>query len=112
MYCPTRSKARRERLGLTRRQLADRIGVHEVTVWRWESGEVGPSADNFVRLAHALRIPFASLLAQVDDDAMATGALIAAEIGRARSCAAEPTIRTHADAEARLIADKVRGRRG
>ena len=35
----TQLKRRRRQLGLTQRQLADRLGVTETTVARWERGE-------------------------------------------------------------------------
>lgn len=38
----TQLAARRERLGLSRQDLADLIGVNVATVWRWESGETQP----------------------------------------------------------------------
>ena len=50
----TRGEVRRarERLELTQRQLAARVGVAENTVWRWEAGErtVGGSAAILIRL--------------------------------------------------------------
>lgn len=39
MTVAERFTERRERLGLTPRQLADRLGVSERTVKRWEAGE-------------------------------------------------------------------------
>lgn len=40
---PARLKAARIAAGLTRRQLAARIGVHPATVAEWERGEAQPS---------------------------------------------------------------------
>ena len=33
----------RESMGLSHDDIADRLGVHPRTVWRWESGETKPS---------------------------------------------------------------------
>jgi transcriptional regulator with XRE-family HTH domain len=43
---PARIKAIRRRLGMTQRQLAERLGVHVVTVKKWETGayRIGRSA--------------------------------------------------------------------
>ena len=35
---PTELRAIRKRLGLTQRQFAELLGVHEVTVAKWEAG--------------------------------------------------------------------------
>lgn len=34
---------RRERIGISREALADRIGVTSTTLYRWETGRVNPS---------------------------------------------------------------------
>lgn len=39
-----RIKAFRRQVGLTQRQLADRLGVPQCTVARWETGRVAPNA--------------------------------------------------------------------
>lgn len=36
-------RAFRERLGMTQQELADALGVHYMTVGRWERGEMEPS---------------------------------------------------------------------
>ena len=38
----TQLTERRERLGLSRRELAIRVGVSHVTIWRWETLPVEP----------------------------------------------------------------------
>ncbi|MFJ2775907.1 helix-turn-helix domain-containing protein [Kitasatospora sp. NPDC087315] len=62
MFNPDRMKERRKALGLTCAQLADRLGVHETTVWRWEASEAVPSIARTAELAAALRVPFSVLL--------------------------------------------------
>lgn len=47
----------RERARLTRREIADSIGVSEVTIWRWERGRgtpTGPKGQAYCRLLHEL----------------------------------------------------------
>lgn len=46
----------RKRLGLTQRQLADRLNVEQPTVQRWESGEREPSLSKFEEIADALGV--------------------------------------------------------
>ena len=41
----------RLRLGLSTADVADRIGVHENAVQRWERGEAEPLGSNLIRLA-------------------------------------------------------------
>ena len=41
----------REQAGLTKTQLADRLGVDLSTVCKWESGVNKPTADGLLRLA-------------------------------------------------------------
>lgn len=36
-------KALREELNLTQQELADKVGVHRITVTRWELGDIQPS---------------------------------------------------------------------
>jgi transcriptional regulator with XRE-family HTH domain len=45
----------RKRVGLTRREVADRIGVKQPTVWAWEKGKARPRAEKLARLAEILR---------------------------------------------------------
>ena len=35
--------ALRQRLKMTQEQFAEKVGVHRITVWRWEAGEKEPS---------------------------------------------------------------------
>jgi transcriptional regulator with XRE-family HTH domain len=43
----------RRRAGLTQRQLADRLGLRQATIARWERGDRGVSVDNLEMVAHA-----------------------------------------------------------
>ena len=49
-----RIKELRERRGLTRIQVADRLGLSIVAVRKWERGQAYPSADKLPKLAAAL----------------------------------------------------------
>lgn len=44
----------RERMGLTQRQLADKIGVTRVAVSWWESGKQPPSREHYAALVRVL----------------------------------------------------------
>jgi transcriptional regulator with XRE-family HTH domain len=44
----------RQNAGLSQQGLADRLGVHQPDVARWESGRVMPRVDTALRLAAAL----------------------------------------------------------
>jgi len=48
---PADVKAAREALGLTQRQLAERLDVTQATVWRWESGAKRIGNPTILRLA-------------------------------------------------------------
>lgn len=58
-----RDAARRARLlaGLTQSALAARVGVHPITVTRWESGAIRPRPDMIRRLAAALGLTVADI---------------------------------------------------
>ena len=43
----------RERAGLTRTQLSDKIGVSRGLVYKWENYGVSPSADNLIAVCDA-----------------------------------------------------------
>jgi transcriptional regulator with XRE-family HTH domain len=51
----------------TQAKLAEAIGVHEMTVRRWEIGPRVPNADDLKRLAAVLDTSLAYLLGEVDD---------------------------------------------
>jgi len=53
---PTRLAEARARAGLSIRALADRLGEHQTSVHRWESGAVEPRASVVARLAEALGV--------------------------------------------------------
>lgn len=59
---------RRAELGLTMKQLADKIGVSEGTISRWESGEIANmKRDKIVLLAEALMISPAVIMGWADE---------------------------------------------
>ncbi len=45
-------KAERARFGMSAKQVAEKLGVHENAVLRWESGDAEPMGANLVRLSH------------------------------------------------------------
>ena len=55
-------KTARERRNLTQARLAEKAGVHQVTIARLESGARRPSMRMLQRLAAALRVPLGKLL--------------------------------------------------
>ena len=44
----------RERLGMTQKQLADALGLRQVAICLWETGENVPTIQNLYRLADIL----------------------------------------------------------
>ena len=44
-------KAERARLGLSLEEAANNIGVNRNSLFRWENGEVEPTAENLAKLA-------------------------------------------------------------
>jgi transcriptional regulator with XRE-family HTH domain len=52
----------RERCGWTQDELAERVGVHRITITRVESGALRPGVDLFEALAKALKVDPAELL--------------------------------------------------
>jgi DNA-binding transcriptional regulator YiaG len=42
-WSPERIKQLREKLGVTQKELGEKIGVHVITVTRWETGACEPS---------------------------------------------------------------------
>lgn len=68
-----RIKERREALGLTQAQLADRMGVTTTAVRKWETGRALPSADKLPALADLLNCSIDALygreISECGDDA-------------------------------------------
>jgi transcriptional regulator with XRE-family HTH domain len=56
-------RARREELGLGQAQLAERVGVTQQTISRWENGEVVPPPKRLARVAKALDLDLDRMLA-------------------------------------------------
>lgn len=59
----SRIEERLRALGMTQRDFAARLGVSEVTVSRWLSGERNPSIETFSKIADALRTDTSYLFA-------------------------------------------------
>ncbi len=55
-------KKAREKRSLTQAALAKKVGVHQVTIARLETGERRPSMDLLQRLAKALKVKVRDLL--------------------------------------------------
>ena len=53
---------RRKQAGFTQNELAEKLGVTEKTVSRWEKGAAKPRADLFIRIAGLLDVPVDELL--------------------------------------------------
>ena len=51
---PSCIKSRRQNIGLTQKQLAELVGVTDVTICRWESGQREPIWSDFVKLCEVL----------------------------------------------------------
>jgi transcriptional regulator with XRE-family HTH domain len=47
-------KSRRQNIGLTQKELAKLVGVTDVTISRWESGQREPIWSDFVKLCEVL----------------------------------------------------------
>ena len=61
-YFGSRLKAFRKKAGLTQSQLADKIGVSLLTLFRWEKNERQPRVEDVKALAKALGVSEADLL--------------------------------------------------
>ena len=57
-----RLKNARDAMGLSREQMAERIGVKRATIEKWESGKVEPRANRLQTLASMLNVPLLWLL--------------------------------------------------
>lgn len=55
-------KFMREKKGLSQTKLAEKIGVNQTTIARWEDDNRVPTIDNAVDVANALNIPLPDLL--------------------------------------------------
>ena len=63
-------KLRRQELGYTQKDVADRVGVTEATVSRWESGDIkNIKRDKIAALARVLEVPPAVLMDWEEFDA-------------------------------------------
>lgn len=62
-------KAERARFGLTIEDVAKKVGVNRNSVFRWESGEVEPTAENLEKLARLYDCTVEYLLEQTTDRA-------------------------------------------
>jgi len=60
-------KKYREKIGLTQRQLAERIGIDPSTVAYWEMGRGAPNADTLVLLCDIFQVRPAVLMGVVDE---------------------------------------------
>jgi transcriptional regulator with XRE-family HTH domain len=60
MESPVRD--RRERVGLTQAELAEKCGCHATTISQIESGRIHPSLPLFARMAPALKVSASKLL--------------------------------------------------
>lgn len=63
-----RLKARRKQLGLTALELANRIGVRETTIYRYESEDIRPSELAKRALAGALDVPVSDLFPPLEPE--------------------------------------------
>lgn len=68
--------ARRRDLGLTQKQMAERIGVPAPTLSRWEKGHHRPDTEWLLRLARALDVDVVWLLESLEPQA----SLLATEV--------------------------------
>lgn len=65
-FDPQRMKDRRNELGLTQTQLAEKLGVKQSQIGRYENGERIPMSDALARLAEALGVLSSWLLGETD----------------------------------------------
>ena len=67
---------RREALGLTLAQLADRMGVSEATVQRWEAGVIHPKYRRILMLAQVLNLDYNELMDWESDQSDSPSAIL------------------------------------
>ena len=60
-------RAERARAGLTAKEVATAVGVHENAVLRWESGDAEPMSTNLVKLSELYGCSPEYLLEQTSD---------------------------------------------
>ncbi|WP_425358164.1 helix-turn-helix domain-containing protein [Coriobacterium glomerans] len=60
-------KAERARRGLSAKEVAGKIGVHENALLRWESGETDPLGSNLINLSSFYKCSPEYLLAQTEE---------------------------------------------
>ena len=71
-FFSTNLKYLREKKGLSQNKLAEKIGVNQTTIARWEDDNRIPTIDNAIDVAEALNVPLPDLLGkdltQADED--------------------------------------------
>jgi DNA-binding XRE family transcriptional regulator len=63
---PAAVKSRRLMAGMTQVQLAAKVGVHPITMVRYETGAINPRPDTAQRLARALECQIADIASVTD----------------------------------------------
>lgn len=67
MWNPQRLKTARKKAGKKQQELADEIGVHVVTLARYEKGERQPKSGDLQKIAEALDVTVAYLMDETED---------------------------------------------
>lgn len=62
IYFASNLKYLREHQGLSQNKLAEKVGVNQTTIARWETEEIKPSIDNVEQIASALNVSLPDLL--------------------------------------------------
>ena len=65
---PSCIKSRRQNIGMTQKQLAEKVGVTDVTISRWESGQREPIASDFLRLCEVLGMELEWFIGKENED--------------------------------------------
>jgi transcriptional regulator with XRE-family HTH domain len=64
-----RVKKKREEAGMTQKELAKRLNVHQSLVWRWESGDIQTiRPDNVKRICKELGCPYEYIMYGISGD--------------------------------------------